>query len=129
MKRIETWVVNGYPSETCGLLIGTVEGSRTRVEQVTEARNLKVTEADTRYLLDPDDFLKAEQEAGRLDVDVVGIWHSHPDHPPRPSTSDLEAAWPGYSYLILSVTGEGQVPDVRSWRLEGEEFKEEEVIR
>jgi proteasome lid subunit RPN8/RPN11 len=59
-------------------------------------------------------------------MEVVGIWHSHPDHPAQPSETDRQAAWEGWSYMILSVTGEG-VSDVRSWRLDGDAFIEEVV--
>jgi proteasome lid subunit RPN8/RPN11 len=59
-------------------------------------------------------------------LEVVGVWHSHPDHPARPSETDRNGAWEGWSYLILSVTAEG-VPDLRSWRLRGEHFEEEDV--
>jgi len=56
----------------------------------------------------------------------VGIWHSHPDHPARPSETDRAAAWEGWSYLIASVTDAG-LSELRSWRLSGERFLEEPV--
>jgi proteasome lid subunit RPN8/RPN11 len=57
---------------------------------------------------------------------VIGVWHTHPDHPARPSETDRAAAWAGWSYLILSVTARG-VADVKSFRLHGEAFVEEEI--
>ena len=55
-----------------------------------------------------------------------GVWHTHPDHPPRPSSTDLAAAWEGYTYVILSVGREG-VADTRAWRLAGSEFVEQSI--
>ena len=128
LDRIEKLAVKGYPHETCGLLIGYVRAGRTSVEQVTGARNLRVKRSRDRYLLDPDDFLRAERRASELGLDVVGVWHSHPDHPPVPSQIDLEAAWPGYSYLVVSVA-EGGVVSLASWRLVDGKFEKERLER
>jgi proteasome lid subunit RPN8/RPN11 len=59
-------------------------------------------------------------------LEIIGIWHSHPDHPARPSETDRAAAWEGWSYLIASVTKHG-VADLRSWRLQGKDFVEENI--
>ena len=125
-RRIENAAAKSYPKEACGLLIGRTAGKRTMVEQVIVAHNLRVQRAHERYLLDPDDFLKAERWARGLDLDVVGIWHSHPDHPPLPSSTDLAAAWADYSYLIVSVA-QGRVEALRSWRLHKGIFIEERL--
>ncbi len=61
---------------------------------------------------------------GRGRLEVVGIWHSHPDHPAEPSATDRAGAWEGWSYVIASVSSEG-IPSVRSWRLCGARFLEE----
>ena len=116
----------GYPHEVCGLLIGRQDNGETRVDRVTRARNLSTDRLADRYTLDPDDFRAADEAARRDGLDIVGIWHTHPDHPARPSSTDLEAAWEGYSYVILSVGREG-VADVRSWRLAGPEFREQSI--
>lgn len=116
----------GWPHEACGLLVGTTAGDAVRVERVTEAENLATDRLHDRYTLDPADFLRADAAARRDGLDVVGVWHTHPDHPARPSATDLAAAWPSFSYLILSVTATG-VADIRSWRLDGERFVEQPV--
>ena len=116
----------GYPHEVCGLLIGRQDNGETRVDRVTPARNLSTDRLADRYTLDPDDFRAADEAARRDGLDIVGIWHTHPDHPARPSSTDLEAAWEGYSYVILSVGRKG-VADVRSWRLAGPEFQEQSI--
>lgn len=117
---------DGYPHEVCGLLVGRATESGTAVERVATARNLAVERLVDRYELDPDDFRRADEEARRAGLDVVGIWHTHPDHPARPSQTDLDAAWPGYSYLIVSVGGDG-VQERRAWQLDGDVFIEQEI--
>jgi len=116
----------GYPHEVCGLLIGREDESSTRVDRMTQAGNLSTDRLADRYTLDPDDFQAADTAARRDGLDVVGIWHTHPDHPPRPSRTDLEAAWKGYTYVILSVGREG-VAETRAWRLAGSEFVEQSI--
>ncbi len=98
----------------------------TLVERITQAGNLATERRADRYRLDPDDFLEADIAARRDGLEIVGIWHTHPDHPSRPSLTDLEAAWEGYSYVIVSV-GAGGVHDTRSWRLAGDEFVEQSI--
>lgn len=124
--ELETRAGTGYPDETCGLLLGLNEGSCCSVLSQYPARNLNHERAKDRFELDPLDFLAAEEAAVTGGIQVVGVWHSHPDHPARPSETDRQWAWPGWSYLILSVTA-GGVVDLRSWRLSGREFHEEEV--
>ena len=108
------------------MLIGRALERRTEVRRVVEARNLEPSPGD-RYRLDPRDFIAADDDARRDGLDVVGIWHSHPDCPARPSRTDLESAWEGYSYLIVGVTGAGAV-DFHSWRLDGDRFAAEEIL-
>jgi proteasome lid subunit RPN8/RPN11 len=110
----------------CGLLVGHQDGRSTRVERITEARNLSTDRLADRYTLDPDDFQAGDAAARRDGLDVVGIWHTHPDHPARPSITDLAAAWEGYTYVILSVGRDG-VADTRAWRLAGSEFAEQSI--
>jgi proteasome lid subunit RPN8/RPN11 len=81
-----------------------------------------------RYLLTPQDYLHGEQEASNLGLDVLGIFHSHPDHPNRPSEFDREWAIPWFSYVITSVQA-GNAVDSRSWLLSDDrsQFFEEEI--
>lgn len=124
--QLERWVRAGYPHETCGLLLGLRNGVETEVKEAMLARNLNVERAQDRYELDPEDYLAADSRARRAGMEIVGIWHSHPEHPALPSPTDLAQGWEGWSYLILSVTRDG-VADLRSWRLQGDRFVEEEV--
>lgn len=125
--ELDGHVTEGHPHEVCGLLIGSGDGRRTTAETVATARNLNRERAHDRYELDPQDFMAADQAAREAGLDIVGIWHSHPDCPAVPSVTDLEAAWEGYSYLIVTATA-GGATSFRSWRLRDGEFEEEEVV-
>lgn len=125
-KELAAMALKGYPYETCGVLVGGQANGEARVEQVFEARNLNTERARDRYVLDPDDLMSADLAARQAGLDIVGFWHTHPDHPARPSETDRECAWDGYSYVILSVS-RARVEDLRSWRLNGEGFVEEKV--
>jgi proteasome lid subunit RPN8/RPN11 len=125
-ERLRGWAREGYPEERCGLLLGQARDGTVRVVEVIPARNVNVERARDRYELDPEDFLRADQQARARELEIVGIWHTHPDYPARPSATDRKQAWDGWSYLILSVTRHG-VQALRSWRLDGHDFVEEPV--
>lgn len=126
-QKLEAWAIEGFPYEVCGVLVGRIDSSRVLVQRVVQARNLNEERAEDRYQLAPDDFLAADAVARADGLEIVGIWHTHPSAPPKPSLTDLEAAWEGYSYLILSVV-EGALAGSRSWRLEGGRFLEEPIV-
>lgn len=115
-EQMHAHLRDAYPEEGCGVLVGReVEGARV-IERVLPFENRRSEERERRYLIAPEQLLTAEREAREAGLDVVGFFHSHPDHPATPSAFDLEHAWPYYSYLIVSVEG-GIVADARSWRL------------
>lgn len=117
-----------YPDECCGVLIGRTSGDATVVERVLSVGNERQDSRHNRFLISPETVLAAHKEARALGLDVVGYYHSHPDHPARPSEFDREHAWPGMSYLIVSV-GKGRVVEARSWRLaDDREGYDEEII-
>lgn len=105
-----------YPAECCGLLFGTGD-------EVAEARPLDNAEDEARrpkaYLLPPGAYRRAEQEARDRGLEVVGVFHSHPDHVAEPSNTDLAEAWPGWLYVIVPVE-EGRAGVARAWRLRGD---------
>ena len=103
-----------YPLECCGILIGRREGSAKIVVEARRAANLNKDRARDRYLLDPKDQLQAEKDARALDLEVIGYYHSHPDHPAEASPTDVSLAWEGYSYMIVSVV-KGQVEKAASF--------------
>ena len=117
-----------YPDECCGVLIGRTSGDATVVERVLSVGNERQDSRHNRFLISPETVLAAHKEARALGLDVVGYYHSHPDHPARPSEFDREHAWPGMSYLIVSVE-KRQVVEARSWRLaDDREGYDEEII-
>jgi proteasome lid subunit RPN8/RPN11 len=117
-----------YPEEGCGVLLGREGDAAREVERAIELDNLREDERERRYVISPEQFLASERAARADGLDVLGFYHSHPDHPARPSGFDLEHAWPWYSYLIASVA-RGRLVDLRSWRLRGDRgaFDEEPV--
>lgn len=115
-----------YPNEGCGIFLGT-PGSEATVTEVRLATNLREDRAHDRYIMDPKDILRAEREAEQRGLEVVGFWHTHPDHPARPSQYDADHAWPDYVYVIMAVH-DGKMVDVTGWVLETEsppQFREE----
>ena len=126
LNRIQMNVQAGYPYETCGLLIGEQVESGIRVHDAVEAANLNKQRPGDRYELDPKAMLAADRDARRRGLEIVGIWHCHPDHPAQPSETDHAFAWEGWSYMIFSVTRDG-VTEVRSWRLADGQFVEESI--
>jgi len=115
-----------YPHECCGALIG-----RDGFVQATHALPNTTEEGPRRRLLiRPDDYREAERQAGSLGLDLVGFYHSHPDHPARPSQYDLDHAWPVFSYVIVSVTA-ADTGLLTSWRLRDDRaaFDEQAVER
>jgi proteasome lid subunit RPN8/RPN11 len=101
-----------YPNECCGALYG-------RDGVVTSTFALPNTTEEgprRRFLVRPQDYREAERRASESGLDLLGFYHSHPDHPARPSQYDLDHAWPFFSYIIVSVRA-GQPEDMTSWRL------------
>jgi proteasome lid subunit RPN8/RPN11 len=122
--QIEAWMRGGYPYETCGLLIGRKGTAEIDVLDVAFARNVNEKRSRDRFELDPQDFFAVYERACNEGLDVVGCWHSHPDHPARPSKTDRESAFPGWTYIIGSVVREG-VQELRSFYFDGERFSEQ----
>ncbi|HEV7668770.1 MAG TPA: M67 family metallopeptidase [Thermoanaerobaculia bacterium] len=143
-ETIERHLEAGYPDEACGVMIGreldsplpvgerpevravAATPTRTQVVRLVLADNAREDSRHNRYVIPPEAVLAAEKAARAEGLGVIGYFHSHPDHPARPSEFDREHAWPGLSYLIVSIR-HGKAKDVRSWRLsdDRERFLEE----
>jgi proteasome lid subunit RPN8/RPN11 len=124
VDTIRRHAVEDYPREVCGLLVGRDESGERWVERAVPARN-EAHEGD-RYVVSPEDFLKAEREARPLGLEVVGFYHSHPDAEPSPSATDESQSWPHYTYLIVGVS-ERHAGAIEGWRRTGERFEREPV--
>ena len=107
-----------YPAECCGALVGRAEGEAKEVMRLSPAVNRR-TDDPHRYLIAPDDLRRLEREVREAGQEIVGYYHSHPDHPARPSAFDAEHAWPWYSYLIVRID-RGRGADMASWVLDDE---------
>jgi proteasome lid subunit RPN8/RPN11 len=105
-----------YPAEACGLIGGTLDGERKVAVQLVPLANRRSDSARNRYLIDPESFRRAERRLDRDGLDVIGVYHSHPDHPPEPSAFDREHAWPWLSYVIVGVE-RGRAGALKSWVL------------
>jgi proteasome lid subunit RPN8/RPN11 len=112
-EAIRAHGVETYPNECCGALIG-------RDGVVTEASALPNTTEEgprRRFLVRPQDYRAAEKRASEQGAELLGFYHSHPDHPAKPSQFDLDHAWPSFSYVIVSVR-DGTPANMTSWRLQ-----------
>jgi proteasome lid subunit RPN8/RPN11 len=130
LQKIHAHGAEAYPEEGAGLLLGREEDGERQVIEILPLTNAREDEArHNRYLITAEDMLAGEKEAMRLGLDVVGVFHSHPDHPNRPSEFDRDWALPWYSYIITSVN-QGQAAASRSWRLseDRESFQEEALL-
>jgi proteasome lid subunit RPN8/RPN11 len=107
-----------YPAECCGAMVGRAEGAAKEVLRLSPAVNRR-TDDPHRYLIAPDDLRQLEREVREEGQEIVGYYHSHPDHPARPSAFDAEHAWPWYSYLIVRID-RGRGADLASWVLDDE---------
>ena len=117
-----------YPDEGAGFLFGS-EGTPRIVAGVYDLPNAREdTARHNRYLISPQDYLKGELEAERLGLDVIGVFHSHPDSPNRPSDYDRDWAQPFFSYVITGIHT-GRAVESRSWRLTDDriQFIEEDI--
>lgn len=107
-----------YPAECCGAMIGRVDGAAKEVVRLWPAVNRR-TDDPHRYLIDPGDLRQLERTVREAGQEIVGYYHSHPDHPARPSAFDAEHAWPWYSYLIVRID-HGRGAEMASWVLDDE---------
>ncbi|MBX3460089.1 MAG: M67 family metallopeptidase [Planctomycetes bacterium] len=123
---IEDHAVSAYPHECCGVLIGRLEGTVRTALEAARTGNLNTERAHDRFTLDPKDYMRIDLEARKRGLDIIGIYHSHPDHPAQPSATDLAAAWEGYSYVIVAVN-KGKPGDFHSFELVNGEFHPEEL--
>jgi len=120
-----------YPYECCGLLLGKMSGGIKTLADTLPISNSREDEArHNRYLISPDEFLKAQRLARGRGLDIIGCYHSHPDHPARPSGFDLDhATFPGDSFIIASVA-KGKAVDLNSFVMTEDRsaFEIEEII-
>jgi proteasome lid subunit RPN8/RPN11 len=101
-----------YPNECCGALFG----SERAIKTMLRLPNQTAEGPRNRFLVLPADYRAAEERASEINLALIGFYHSHPDHPARPSRYDLDHAWPFFVYVIVTVRN-GEARDMTSWRL------------
>ncbi len=128
-RQMHKHAEHDYPDECCGFLYGKfIDDESRKVTEIRPVTNAKTGDKSKRFQIDPRDYQKAEQYAVQQDLDLVGVYHSHPDHPARPSDHDLKQALPVFSYIIISVQN-GVAKETTSWRIaDSEEFQEEKIL-
>jgi proteasome lid subunit RPN8/RPN11 len=119
--------VTTFPDECCGFLLGSEEKDTRTVLKIRVVSNVKEGDKRRRFVISPKDYLAAERFAELNNLQLMGVYHSHPDHPAIPSEHDRAAAQPFFSYIILSVINR-EFDHIRSWQLNEESQFEEEKI-
>jgi proteasome lid subunit RPN8/RPN11 len=122
-----------YPEECCGILLGKISGGDKTTVKVITTENIWNSETtgelgkNRRYAIAPHVMLNVQKQARDESLNIIGIFHSHPDYPAFPSECDHAQAWQVYSYIIASVE-QGKVIDVKSWCLDDDhQFQEEKI--
>ena len=118
-KIVDSFLSHGekeYPHECCGFILGQFKDDESFGIEYLPASNVKEENRERRFLIDPLAYQKAEDEADDQGMSIISIVHSHPDHPDKPSDFDRDHAWPGFSYIIISVQ-KGKASSYRSWQL------------
>lgn len=129
VDEIQAHAARHYPNEGAGVILGVIHscGDSEGRQLLCFDNAFRTEERYHRYQIDPLDMLAAENQAEELNLAIIAVFHSHPDHPARPSEFDRSMAFPWFSYLITSVH-QGKVHQTRSWKLDEEQqFKEEPI--
>ncbi len=126
IESINAHAIETFPNECCGFLYGT-DGNQRTIHEAQRVTNSKTGDQRRRFEISPLDYIKAEQYALANDIQLLGIYHSHPNHPAIASEHDLAKAMPFFSYVIVSVT-ENSVKETKSWKLAENEFVFQEEL-
>jgi proteasome lid subunit RPN8/RPN11 len=129
LARIHAHGEAAYPEEGAGFLLGSDGDPRDVSDILALPNSFEMEMRRRRYLITPEAYGEAEDTADRLGLSLIGVFHSHPDHPNRPSETDREWAQPFFSYIITSVE-QGRAVQSRSWRLVENRsgFLEEQIL-
>lgn len=120
--------IEAFPNECCGFFFGhEISGDRV-VQEVMPVENSKEGDQRRRFSIDPKAYMDAEKRALAMDMNLLGVYHSHPSHPAIPSEHDLKQAMPWFSYIILSVEKE-EVKKTTSWQLNDARKFENETLK
>jgi len=120
----------GYPLEICGLLIGCINNGDWWVNDIRPVVNLNTDRAADRFQLDPAGYQAIDRELRATENEIIGVYHSHPDCPAKPSPTDLDSAWEGFAYPIISVC-EGKATEILCWSVntENNRFQNIQIVK
>jgi proteasome lid subunit RPN8/RPN11 len=128
LAKMKEHALTTFPDECCGFFYGTEQEDGGRIiTNILEVNNSKTGDKKRRFEIAGKDYMHAEKFGVENDLLLLGIYHSHPNHPAFPSEHDRVAALPYFSYIILSVTS-GNIDHIRSWRLNDVLQFEEEIF-
>lgn len=116
-----------FPDECCGFLLGKEQGEERIVEEILIVENAKEGDKRRRFEITAKDYLNAENAASEKQLTLLGVYHSHPNHPSVPSEHDRKVAQPFFSYVIVSIMN-GEYSALQSWRLNDDFQFEEEMV-
>lgn len=128
VRAIEDHAIESLPEEGCGFLLGSATEPR-RVVEAHRAKNTAAVDRARRYVIDPLELLHADRDAQTKNLELIGIYHSHPNHPAEPSEFDRSHAASWYTYVIVSVR-DRQPREMTAWKFEesGQSFEREEIV-
>jgi proteasome lid subunit RPN8/RPN11 len=127
LQEMYTDALQSFPDECCGFFFGKEVGGERKISHVLTVNNSKAGDKKRRFEIASRDYLNAERFADEIESELLGVYHSHPNHPAVPSEHDRVAAQPYFSYIIISVK-ENEIADIRSWQLNDNfQFEEESI--
>jgi len=124
MQAMHASAEHRYPDEACGLLLGRLTDQGWLIDEAREVPNLNTERSADRFILDPEAYQAVDRELRGTGHEIIGIFHSHPDCPAKPSPTDLANAWEGFAYIIVSTYEEHAV-NTQCWALnaKGKQFQ------
>jgi proteasome lid subunit RPN8/RPN11 len=127
VRQINDDAKSSFPNECCGFLYGFEEGNKRFITKILRVNNTSDDDQRRRFAIKPADYILAENFAEENNLSLLGIYHSHPDHPAIPSETDRLSAQPYFSYVIVSIM-KGVIGNTTSWQLNEQRLFEEEQI-
>lgn len=122
IKKLKEIAEKNYPYEACGLILG----EENKAFDIFQTENIFKERLNDRYEIHPRDFFNAQKYANEKNLDIIGIYHTHPEHPPFPSQFDLKNAWEDFYYLIISVYNK-KFKDLKVWRFDKSNYFELQI--
>lgn len=126
LAAIRAEAARAYPNEGCGALLGPADGD---VREAIALPNAENDKPRVRFTVSPPDYMAVQDEADARGLLLLGFWHSHPDHPARPSETDRRYAWEGLLTLVIAVAA-GTPADITAWEVPGQDlpFRERSLV-